>query len=304
MAHASNDAAATLRLEPRCSASGCRAGQLPGSRAPSGEYAHSIVSAMKKLQLHVVTYNIHKGFSQFHQHMMVHELRDRLRELGSDLVFLQEVQGVNDRHARKIENWPDEPQYDFLAEDVWQSTAYASNVVYGHGHHGNAILARFPIEHAHNQDVTQIRFERRGLLHCAINVPGLPQPLHCVCVHLSIFARSRRRQMDALAGYLESLVGSAAPLIIAGDFNDWRNEADTLLARRLGLQEVFGGAYGDLESPGRSFPARRPVLRLDRIYVRGFTVDQAEIFSGAPWSRLSDHAALSAHLLHLPAVAK
>ena len=252
---------------------------------------------MKNLQLHVVTYNIHKGFSQFNQHMMVHELREQLRELGSDIVFLQEVQGEHDRHARKIANWPEEPQHDFLAEDVWESTAYGSNVVYGHGHHGNAILARFPIEHSHNQDVTQIRFERRGLLHCAIAVPGLARPLHCVCVHLSVFARSRRKQMDALAGYLEGLVDGAAPLIIAGDFNDWRNEADILLARRLGLEEVFGGVCGGPESPGRSFPSRRPLLRLDRIYVRGFSVEQADIFSGAPWSRLSDHAALSAHLL-------
>jgi len=44
-----------------------------------------------------------------------------------------------------------------------------------------------------------MRFERRGLLHCAINVPGLPKAIHCVCAHLSVFARSRRRQLDALA---------------------------------------------------------------------------------------------------------
>jgi len=252
---------------------------------------------MGNLQLHVVTYNIHKGFSQFHHRMMVHELRDRLRELGSDIVFLQEVQGRHNRNAEKFQDWPEEPQHDFLAEDVWGSTAYASNVAYGHGHHGNAILSRFPIEHSHNQDVTQMRFERRGLLHCAIRVEGLEKPMHCVSVHLSIFARSRRKQLDALAGHLEDFVDPALPLIIAGDFNDWRNEADLLLARRLGLTEVFGGTWDDLESPGRSFPSRRPVLRLDRIYVRGFSVERAEIWSGAPWSRISDHAALSAHLV-------
>jgi endonuclease/exonuclease/phosphatase family metal-dependent hydrolase len=252
---------------------------------------------MGSQHLHVVTYNIHKGFSQFHQHMMVHELRDQLRALGPDIVFLQEVQGLNNRHAKNIENWPDEPQQDFLAEDVWRSTAYASNVVYGHGHHGNAILARFPIEHSHNQDVTQMRFERRGLLHCAINVLGFHKVIHCVCAHLSLFARSRRRQLDAMAGYLEDIVDPTLPLIIAGDFNDWRNEADLLLAKRLGLTEVFGGAWGDHESPGLSFPSKRPVLRLDRIYVRGFSVQQAEIFSGSPWSRISDHAAVSADLL-------
>jgi len=259
--------------------------------------APGVAGAAGNLRLHVVTYNIHKGFSQFHRHMMVHELRDQLRALGPDIVFLQEVQGMDKRNARKFDNWPEEPQYDFLAEDFWESAAYGSNVAYSHGHHGNAILARFPMEDAHNQDVTQMRFERRGLLHCALNVPGHPKPIHCVCIHLSVFARSRRRQLDALAGHLEAIVDPGSPLIIAGDFNDWRNEADLLLAKRLGLIEVFGGAWDDLESPGRSFPSRLPMLRLDRIYVRGFSVLRAEIFFGAPWSGISDHAALAAHLL-------
>jgi endonuclease/exonuclease/phosphatase family metal-dependent hydrolase len=251
---------------------------------------------MKTLQFHVLTYNIHKGFSQFNQHMMVHELRDQLRTLGASIVFLQEVQGRHSRHADEIDNWPNEPQYDFLAEDVWQSTAYGSNVIYDHGHHGNAILSRFPIAHSYNQDVTHLRFERRGLLHCAINVPGLPKALHCVCVHLSLFARSRRRQMEALVGYLEDIAELDTPLIIAGDFNDWRNEADELLAQRLGLIEALGGSGGGLGSPGRSYPAKLPVLRLDRIYVRGFSVKHAEVHFGDPWSKISDHAALSAHL--------
>ena len=254
--------------------------------------------------LKVVTYNIHKGFSQFNQHMMVHELRKQLRGLGSDIVFLQEVQGMHSKHAERIENWPGGSQHDFLAEDVWQSTAYGSNVIYDHGHHGNAILARFPIEHSHNQDVTHLRFERRGLLHCSIKVPDLEKAVHCVSVHLSLFARSRRKQLDALAGYLEDIADPDSPLIIAGDFNDWRNEADHLLCRRLGLIEVFGGVYGSPASPARSFPAKRPVLRLDRIYVRGFSVNHAEMHFGAPWSKISDHAALSAQLLHTTSAAR
>ena len=46
----------------------------------------------------------------------------------------------------------------------------------------------------------------------------------------------------------------------------------------------------------RSFPAKLPVMRLDRIYMRGFSVEHAEIHYGEPWSRISDHAALSASL--------
>ena len=94
---------------------------------------------MKKSGLRIVTYNIHKGFSQFNRHMMVHELREQLRRLGADIVFLQEVQGAHSRHAERFDNWPEQPQHDFLAAEVWQATAYASNVAYDHGHHGNAI---------------------------------------------------------------------------------------------------------------------------------------------------------------------
>ena len=242
------------------------------------------------LALHIATYNIHKGFSQFNRRMMIHELRERLRSLAPDIVFLQEVQGLHLGHAHRHANWPAHAQHHFLAEDVWPDTAYGENMIYDHGHHGNAILSRFPILDSHNQDVTHLRFERRGLLHCRIRLPD-QQLLHCVCVHLSLFGRSRRLQMEDLSAYLEKIAPAGTPLIIAGDFNDWRNRAADHLARRLGLVEVFG------QRPVRSFPAALPLFRLDRIYVRGLTVQEARVHFGPPWSALSDHAALSAQLI-------
>ena len=181
---------------------------------------------------------------------------------------------------------------EFLAEDVWGAAAYGQNMIYDHGHHGNAILSRFPILHSHNQDITHLRFEKRGLLHCRIELPEGPAA-HCVCVHLSLFGYSRRKQMTALANYLEQMAEPNAPLIIAGDFNDWRNSAGHQLAQQLGLNEVFSSHDG---FPVRSFPAARPMFRLDRIYVRGFAVHRTEVHHGLPWSAISDHAALSAHL--------
>lgn len=246
---------------------------------------------MPPASLHIATYNIHKGFSQFNRRMMVHELRERLRNLAPDIVFLQEVQGLHMGHAHRHPDWPRDAQHRFLAEDVWPATAYGENMVYDHGHHGNAILSRFPILDSHNQDVTHLKFERRGLLHCRIALPD-GRPLHCVCVHLSLFDRSRRRQMEELSSYLERIAPPETPLVIAGDFNDWRNRAAAHLAERLGLKEVFG------QRPVRSFPAALPLFRLDRIYVRGLQVREAQVHFGPPWSALSDHAALSARLLY------
>lgn len=242
--------------------------------------------------LHVATFNIHKGFSQFNQRLVVHELREELRQLNPDILFLQEVQGLHLGHAQKHATWPEGAQHEFLAESVWQA-AYGENMVYDHGHHGNAILTRLPILHSHNQDVTRFRMEKRGLLHCRMALAD-GQPIHCVSVHLSLFGRSRRFQLAALAEYLEGEIPHDLPLIIAGDFNDWHNQADRLLAERMGLTEVFSV----LGKPARSFPAAMPMLRLDRIYVRGFKVLEAQCLSGPPWSRISDHAALSAKLGH------
>ncbi|KON82077.1 endonuclease/exonuclease/phosphatase family protein [Azoarcus sp. PA01] len=243
--------------------------------------------------LRVCTYNIHKGFSQFNRRMVVHELRERLRSLDVDVVFLQEVQGLHLGHANLHPNWPGSPQHEFLAEDVWSQFAYGGNAVYDHGHHGNAVLSRYPIVSSTNQDVSDHRFERRGLLHCEVQVPGIGEPVHCVCAHLGLMAGSRRRQMGALAERMEQVAPAGAPLIIAGDFNDWRNRADQLLARRLGLREAFDRGRGEA---ARSFPSTVPVLCLDRIYVRGFRVRQAQVHCGLPWSRISDHAALTAEL--------
>ena len=244
--------------------------------------------------LTLATWNIHKGFSQFNRRVVVHELRERLRVLDADIVFLQEVQGQHLKHPHRHRNWPDAPQHHFLAEEIWPHHAYGQNVAYAHGHHGNAILSRFPIVSQHNQDVTHFRFDQRGLLHCAIAVPHIPTPVHCVSVHLSLFSGSRKRQLAALVDRIEASVPPTAPLVIAGDFNDWRNQADILLAQQLNLREAF--TYNPAARPAKSFPARLPILRLDRIYVRGFDVTECSVHHGGAWAGISDHAALFARV--------
>ncbi|MDA8094366.1 MAG: endonuclease/exonuclease/phosphatase family protein [Betaproteobacteria bacterium] len=246
--------------------------------------------------LHVATYNIHKGFSQFSRRMTVHELREELRGLHADVVFLQEVLGTHAGHAERYENWPETPQYEFLADAIWSDFAYGRNAVYEEGHHGNAILSRYPIERWENEDVSAHRFESRGLLHCEIAVNGWDEPLHCVNVHLGLFARDRRKQLLALKERMLRLVPPHHPLIVAGDFNDWRIEAGEILASALQMEEAFELAHG---RPARSFPSALPLLQLDRIYVRGFKIKSAEVLHGRPWSKLSDHAVLSATVIRL-----
>ena len=242
--------------------------------------------------LKVATLNIHKGLSQFNRRMVIHELREGLRTLAPDLVFLQEVQGVNQRHERRFATWPLAPQHEYLAGSDWQY-AYGMNAVYDHGHHGNAILSRFPFVSFENQDVSDHRFERRGLLHCVVSVPGWRRNLHLVCVHLSLHERGRSRQLETISGRLEELASRDVPIIVAGDFNDWRHRATAILERRLGMTEVSIAHHG---RPLATYPSMMPLLRLDRIYVRGFRVNASRVHKGKPWSMLSDHLAVSAEL--------
>ena len=243
-------------------------------------------------RLRVVTLNMHKGLSHFNRRMVIHDLREGLRALDPDLVFLQEVQGLNRRHALRFAGCPPLPQHEFLAGEEWRHV-YARNAVYAHGHHGNAILSRFPFVSSENEDVSDHRFERRGLLHCVVSVPGWPRNLHCVCVHLSLHERGRSRQLEAISGRLEELASRELPIIVAGDFNDWRHRASAILERRLGMTEVSVAHHG---RAARTFPSMLPFLRLDRIYVRGFGIAASQVHRGKPWSMLSDHLAVSAEL--------
>ena len=243
--------------------------------------------------LTISTYNIHKGFSHFNRRMMLHELRECLRELNSDIVFLQEVQGAHNDTAGRRKDYPALPQYEYLADLIWPHHAYGKNAVYDEGHHGNAILSRYPIARWDNQDISAHRFESRGLLHCEIPMPDSSHTLHCICVHLGLFARGRGRQFGALVERINQMVPKDAPMIVAGDFNDWRNHASRLLAQELQLQEVFEARHG---KPARSYPVSFPLLRMDRIYVRGLDIVSEEVHAHHPWNKISDHAALSATL--------
>jgi endonuclease/exonuclease/phosphatase family metal-dependent hydrolase len=80
--------------------------------------------------------------------------------------------------------------------------------------------------------------------------------------------------------------------VLAGDFNDWRGQAHRSLVRSGAITEVHAAASG---RPARTFPARAPVLRLDRIYVRNLRHRPFGV-RAREWSRLSDHAPLAAEL--------
>jgi endonuclease/exonuclease/phosphatase family metal-dependent hydrolase len=216
-----------------------------------------------------------------------------LRKLQADVIFLQEVQEMHTQHPERFIALSTSGQMEFLADAVWSDYAYGKNSVYPAGHHGNALLSKFPITHTNNQDISAHTSEQRGMLHTEINIPNWDLPLHTICVHLGLFAKWRRQQLLAVATYIEQHIPANSPLIIAGDFNDWGMRTGRSFAERLGLKEVFEHHTG---KPARSFPAWLPMLRLDRIYVRGFHVSHVDVHSGPQFVKISDHAILTATL--------
>jgi len=237
--------------------------------------------------LRVATYNIHKGVQGLGpaRRLEIHNLQHAVEQFDADIVCLQEVR----RHHRKMEKlftrWPEIEQADFLSPEGYEAV-YRTNAVTRHGEHGNALLSRWPVLDVFHTDVSDHRFEQRGLLHTVLLVQG--REVHVVVVHFGLIHASRERQVRRLGQYLARVVPASAPLVVAGDFNDWGAQLLRPMAE-LGLVTFDG-----IRLP--TFPARLPLLHLDRIYVRGLTPVSAHVPHGRTWARMSDHLPLIADL--------
>ncbi len=267
------------------------------------------------MKLKVATYNIHKGVTGIRRLPRIHDVRHALHAIDADIVFLQEVQDRNER-LRHHANYPKTNQLDFLATTGYEHQVYGKNAVYPHGHHGNAILSRYPIRHSTNHDISDHALEKRGMLHAVARVSkgkSRPSDVHLICVHFGLIKRSRLRQADLLAEFVEREIPPRHALIIAGDFNDWQRRVDEVLRERLRVDEVAvareSARRGVLDRllpwrdarasqpPARTFPSFAPMLTLDRIYVRGLRVAGMQVPRGLTWARRSDHAPLIAELV-------
>jgi endonuclease/exonuclease/phosphatase family metal-dependent hydrolase len=238
--------------------------------------------------IRVLSYNVHKGFCSANQQFLLKQIRESIRSVDAEVVFLQEVVGENSQHSAKVDGWIDESQFEFLADSVWPHFSYGKNAVYDHGHHGNAILSKFPIIKSENVDISLYRRSQRGLLLSVIE-PGI----YVICMHMGLLGWERHQQFNLLMKFIEHNIPKDAPLIIAGDFNDWSGALHWRFKHTLKLREASVQINGKL---AKTFPAKRPVLRLDRIYFRGFTAVAAKRLNGEPWRSLSDHCALYAEL--------
>ena len=231
----------------------------------------------------IATYNIHKGVQGIgpRQRLEIHNLGHAVEQFDADLICLQEVRAFNRKQARRFQHWPDQGQADFLAPEGY-TAVYRTNAITRHGEHGNALLSRWPVLwHAH-ENMSDHRFEQRGLLHAEVLVRA--QSLHVIVVHLGLLHASRVRQIRQLHDYMERAVPAAAPVAVAGDFNDWGETVAHMMAD-VGLAKPTGRAVP-------TFPSRMPLVQLDQVYTRGLHSQRSFAPRGPIWGRMSDHLPL------------
>ena len=239
--------------------------------------------------LRVATYNIHKGVRGVgpRRRLEIHNLVLGIEALDADFVFLQEVRRMNHAAARHFPDtkigWPKVPQADYLAPEGYD-VAYVTNAVTRDGEHGNALLSRWPIGDIGHHDVSDHRFEQRGLLHAEVRVHR--RPVHVLVVHLGLIKGSRVRQLAQVQRFIAREIPVDAPLVVAGDFNDWGRTVQGALG------EAGLAAFGSERQP--TFPSRLPLVQLDHVYARGMEPLGLYVPRGRIWGQMSDHLPLIA----------
>ncbi|WP_225783884.1 endonuclease/exonuclease/phosphatase family protein [Xenophilus sp. Marseille-Q4582] len=251
---------------------------LPGSDASEPGFA-----ALDTLR--VATYNIHKGVQGLGpaRRLEIHNLGHAVEQLDADLVCLQEVRKVNRLGERRFARWPEVGQADFLCPEGY-TAVYETNAYTRHGEHGNALLSRWPVVRHRHEDMSDHRFEQRGLLHVELMIAG--RPVHVIVVHLGLIKGSRVRQVAQLGAFIEREVPPFEPVVVAGDFNDWGARMRAAM-NAMGLQDLAG-------QRSFTYPSRLPLTQLDFVYARHLRPVSLHVPRGRIWARMSDHLPLVA----------
>jgi endonuclease/exonuclease/phosphatase family metal-dependent hydrolase len=230
--------------------------------------------------LTVASYNIHKAVGTDLRRDPARTIAV-LREIGADLVALQEV----DRRFGDREGVLDlarlEAETGLTPVPIEDRRGRRAS-----GWHGNLLLLKgIAVERAEALSLPGL--EPRGAIVADLRVAG--RPLRVIAAHLGLLRQSRLAQ----ARRLSAEIGGAddRPTLILGDFNEWR------VGPGCGLMPIRRGLGGQAAAVAPSFPAHLPLLPLDRI----LGCNRAELSTPRPHvsplaRRASDHLPMVARL--------
>ena len=219
------------------------------------------------MQITFASYNIHKGVGGDKRRDPARILAV-IEELDADIIALQEV----DERFGSRRSILDEAS---IVQRGWQVAALRTKPA-SMGWHGNALLVR------HGFDVVDVdgdhlpRIEPRGAVRATVMAGS--QPICVTGMHLDLSGLRRKRQFAHLCNASRA---PGLPAVMMGDCNEW--------------VRPFGGdrglaAHWNMVEPGRSFPAHRPMLPLDRvIHTDHWECAAAEVHNTSLARQASDH---------------
>ena len=239
------------------------------------------VDAATSPRLRLLTYNVHRGRSAIRGHDICERVAKILDFSQADIFCLQEVWQHDgfDRHQFEAH----------LCDQRWPHRVFVKTATFAAGTQGNAVVSRTPIVAWNYLDISVAKLEPRGILHAAVQFGDAT--VQVFCVHFGLFGYERRRQAALLMRFIEEKIPPDAPIVVAGDFNDWTHRLAHRFTKEFGFSEVIGRTGG---LPGRTYPSFMPLLRLDRIYYRNAHLLNARIVSERSALRLSDHLPIEA----------
>ena len=220
----------------------------------------------------VMTWNIHGGIGPDGLHDLERMLAV-IQRADPDILALQEVD------SRRLKGG--EHPVALLKRVLGHHGIAAAAITTADGDYGQLLLSRWPLEDAVVHDISVPRREPRRAIAATIHAPA--GRLFIVAAHLGLSFVERRRQCAQMAALADQ---SELTTVVLGDFNDWMwpGSVQKVLARKL---------------PGRThhrtFPARMPVLRLDRIYCRPAEALVSSMVDPAG-ADISDHLPLIAEI--------
>jgi endonuclease/exonuclease/phosphatase family metal-dependent hydrolase len=222
----------------------------------------------------VSTYNIHGAIGTDGRFAPL-RIASVLQEIDADVVALQEVEH-HDVDGRDL--------LDYLADKTAMTAIAGPTLLRETRDYGNAVLTRLPVLAVERVDLSLPGREPRGALNLMLDWKG--QRLQVVATHLGLKPAERRQQVLRLLELFDSASSEASLLL--GDLNEW-----LLWGRPLRLLHRHFAA----NPPLRTFPARRPLFALDRIWVYPHAALQALIVHrSALAAEASDHLPLKAVL--------
>lgn len=224
----------------------------------------------------IASYNIRKAVGA-DRRRRPDRILEVLGEIGADIVVLQEA---DRRFGAREAAIP----FHMLAEHGHYRAVPVARRQGSMGWHGNAILVRAgTVDIAGCGALTIPALEPRGAVYADLAVRG--RPIRVVGMHLDLSGLWRRRQAHAI---MAQTAGGAGPIVLCGDLNEWRPSH--------GCLRDFAAQHQDVPL-GPTFHAKRPVGRLDRMFVGGgVRVEASGVHSSLTARTASDHLPIWARL--------